>query len=57
MINIDNTYMYKEYGFSFLDFSYKVGITHVDLTLSAQSICNHVCFAWVIMYLQLIVFD
>jgi hypothetical protein len=27
------------------------------LTLSAQSICNHICFAWVIMYLQLIVFD
>jgi hypothetical protein len=27
------------------------------LTLPAQSICHYVCFAWMVMDLQLIVFD
>jgi hypothetical protein len=29
---------------------HRVSDHHVGLALSAQSICNHISFAWVIMY-------
>ena len=40
-----------------LNIRHRASNHQIDLTLSAQSICHYVCFAWMVMNLQLIVFD